>query len=546
MARRVIEHNDWSGGEFGRAEAWRARMNQFTGTNMLVYRTGELGVRPGLRDVTPTTGVGANVNGQTFLITRAPTASGGSVKIIFGINDDIYTFNPSATSISADLIGTTNAAPTSLCDSVWLGTRVYFVQPNGTPGAYQIDGTTLTALTNSPTGNSITQFGDRLVIARNSGQPVNNLHYNGLTTGVSDFTKWTVGTDNSNLIPVGDAGNIFKLITQRGHLVIAKQHTGHWIITGQLGVSEQLRQQVTNIQGPDAYQSMGRSQNGLLWFADTSGISGHPMAFDGTQMVSIDHLDISEVATGLGTFTQANAAIPFASDDDTGVLIHAKTPSTGTAQQQSLLLSDNVWTSHNFPVQLNIAQGTSLPYQFRQDPGAGTAETLNSTDSFILTDGGSGSVPPKFYGWTPRMDRPGSETVLANACPERAGDASSAQVSGNWTSAEMHLQDADEFMVQGVVVDFRSWNTGGSLTNHWDLQVDCLRPYDNDSPITSLTGAWDEVGVLSSTAGTLKRQVIMFGDQGYGNGYQLRFTNCRGVAFQRVQVILDTVKFRGV
>lgn len=543
MGRRVIEHNDWSGGEFGRLEPWRARPNQFTGTNMLVYRTGELGVRPGLRNVTPTAGDDINQAAQSFMLTRAPVGSGGSVQVMWGRGAAVYRFNPSAIPVSQSFIGSMNADPTALVDTVWLGQTVFLVRPNSSGGlaAYKVEGTTLTPLSNSPSGYSIAFFGDRLVIARNT-TPINNIVYNGLTAGVSDFNVWPA----ANTIPIGDPGQVFKLMTQRGHLVISKQHTGHWILTGQIGVNETLRQAVTNVQGPDAYQSLGRSQNGLIWFADTSGVSGHPMSFDGTRMESVDNLDINELATGIGTFTQSNAAIPFASDDDTGVLIHAKTPGTGASQQQSLLLSNGIWTQHNFPVNFNIAQGTSLPFQYRQDPGSGTAETLNSTDSFILCDGGSGIAPAQFYGWTPRMDRPGSETHEANTCPERAGDDSDEQVTGNWTSSEQHLSDADEFMVQGVIVDFRSWDTGGSLTNHWDLQVDCLRTYNNDSPITSLKGSWDEAGSLSSTGGTLKREVIMFGDQGYGNGYQLKFTNCRGVAFQRVQVIIDTVKFRGI
>jgi len=47
--KRIIEHRDWSGGEFGRQEPWAAPQNSFTGTNMMVYRTGELGVRPDSR-----------------------------------------------------------------------------------------------------------------------------------------------------------------------------------------------------------------------------------------------------------------------------------------------------------------------------------------------------------------------------------------------------------------------------------------------------------------------------------------------------------------
>lgn len=524
--KRVIEHRDFSGGEFGRKEAWNAPANSFTATNMLVYRTGELGVRPGLRNVSPT----GLVAGQVWSLNRDSTAN-SSVNVVFGQGTNLKTFQPSSTGTGflTTVGGALTATPTAMVDVVWTGTALYLVTNNS--GAYQYTGGAISALTGSPNGNSIALFGDRLVIARSTA-PVNNIVYNGLTAGVSDFNSWPA----ANTIPVGDIATVYKLMTQRGHLALMKQYNGHYILTGQLGVSEALRQAVTNPVAPDPYQGMGKSQDGILWFVDVSGKSAHPVSFDGTTLRVYDHLDLKNAGVSvLSTLSQASNAIGFASDDDHGVLLHGRTDGSGV--NQTLLFSNGIWTKHSFGPTFNVAQGTCLPYQYQQTPGDGT--TLRSTDTFVLSDGGSGAVAPKFYGWTPRMDRPGSETALNNGSPERAGDDSSAQVTGSVEFPEVHLETGTEMMVREITIDFRSWNTGGSLTNHFDVEIECLRTYNSTTRI-SLKNSWDEAGSLSSAAGTLKRISFMFGDQGVGNGYQVKFTNCRGIALQRYQVVLET------
>ena len=59
MQRRVIKYENFRGGEYGRVEAWNAPPNSWTGQNMIVYRTGELGVRPGLKNISPSSGLPA-------------------------------------------------------------------------------------------------------------------------------------------------------------------------------------------------------------------------------------------------------------------------------------------------------------------------------------------------------------------------------------------------------------------------------------------------------------------------------------------------------
>ena len=53
MSRSII-YNDFRGGEWGRIGPQNAAKNQWSGQNMIVYRSGDIGVRPGLKNISPT------------------------------------------------------------------------------------------------------------------------------------------------------------------------------------------------------------------------------------------------------------------------------------------------------------------------------------------------------------------------------------------------------------------------------------------------------------------------------------------------------------
>lgn len=511
MARRVIEHADFSGGEYGRMEAWIAPKNMWTGTNMVRYRTGELGVRAGIQQI-PVDGLVAGSVG--FL--EIPLSSS---RAVFGQGTAARSFNASdgsglataATPFAISSGSPSLQAPTYRVTG-FLYTTLF------TDKSYQINATgatpIVTALTGSPGGRSIGQLGDRLLVGSISGG-VNSLRYNGLTAGVSDFNFWPA----TNLIPVGNINDeINGLYIQRTHLLIAKNE-GFYVLTGNPGVNESLRQ-VSTTPGPSRQQRGHVDPLGRLGFAPVDYKS--PAYFDGTAEEIFKYIPVNNPTTARTIRYLRDAMIL----TYTGVNVDTV---------NALLLVNGAWSVHDFEVPM--PGSTSFMVADDAEPVTNNGEAV-----LVLCDGGGASTVPNFYWWVVDQSSPGIEGQSF----QRAGDNSTAQVTGNVTFPEVHLQDADEFMVQGVIVDFRSWNTGGSLTNHFDVQVDCLRPYDNTSPITSLKGSWDQAGALSSPSGTIQRETFMFGEQGLGNGYQLKFTNVRGMAIQRIQVILETTKFRGV
>lgn len=539
MPRRVVEHSDFSGGDWGRRQPWTARKNQFKAINMLVYSTGELGVRPGLQEVTPTNNVAGTTawgmlgtRGSTFYFGQGTTLRRG------------FSYRNQAT------IPVTGSFTGSVSNLYFAdqGSAFYIMEPSR--GIYSVVNNTLTQL-NTLGGSGIVLYGDRLAVTTSTGGNTSNLRYNGLTAGVSDLTSWPA----ANTIPIGDRNESpSNLHLQRGHLTIMKETNGLFIISGALGVSENLRRAV-NTNGPidGAVAQSCVTENDLIWYVSTIA-HNIPAVFDGTRVTYYEDQILPIQENGLYNVN------PIQISDPNGVAISIGVNTAGGTHGSTtklFLFHHGVWTRHELPAIGLNSHMASVINRTVFDPGISNLNPLTLADdvSYEIHDvpalvlSSTLANPPLFYTLLLDTDRPGYDwqgTTLAAFDAEMPGDDSTEQVSGSVEFPEVHLENADEFQVQGVIVDFRSWNTRGALTNHFDIEVDCLRPYDNSSPITSLTSAWDEAGSLSSTAGTVKRQTFMFGEQGYGNGYQLRLSNIRGVAIQRIQVILETVKIRGI
>lgn len=543
MPRRIVEHKDFSGGDWGRRQPWNAAPNSFKALNMLVYSTGEIGVRPGLLNITPTNvQAGSIATGMMGDLTSS---------YLYGQGTVLRRATSYKNQTQATPAGTFTGAVTTLYfvrqGLSISGNAVYVMDPSR--GIYSLITNTLTQLT-ALAGNGLAFYGDRLCFGSLTGT-TSNLRYNGLTAGVSDLTSWPA----TNIIPYGDKNERpSTMFTQRGHLTMLKATNGLFIITGQLGVSETLRRAVNTLGPVDGTPlTSANTETELIWFVNTN--HHIPANFDGTQVRYYE----DQILPLQGDGSISLAAIPISDPDGVAISIGTSSSNLPFADTAKLhLFHHGVWTRHELPNLGQAAQITSTVNASLYDPGITQTLALIpenfpylSHDVPALIFANNSGATPAFYSMLLDTDRPGydwgtpsSDFITYNA--ESPGDDSLAQVSGTLELPEVHLKDADEFMVQGVIVDFRSWNTKGSLSNHYDVQVDCLRPYDNTSPISSLKASWDQVGSLSATGGTVRRETFMFGEQGIGNGYQIKLSNIRGVAIQRIQVILDTMKVRGI
>lgn len=508
MGKQVIEYKDFSFGDFGRIEPWRAPKNSWTGTNMVVYRTGELGVRAGVRNLAPT----GLSNGVVWGMGSWANVDRG---MWYGQGTNVRTLDVADAGGPVSALGTVSSTPADVARAEY-GDDTFIVTDNS--GAYRIRSSGVTACTGSPNGRAIALLGERLIIAPTATTPA-TIRY----SAASNFNSWP-GT-----ITVGSDDPITGLVSQRGHLVIMKYRSSFYILTGVPGINETLRPLMRDV-GPASVTNLlsyaAVHADDLIWFV--SQWENTPARFDGARSARVEHI-LTPAAGGTSLGIE-----PFPVGDPAALVIVQGAGPEGTAAR-TWLYNRGTWTKHTFGV-TTVGKTASSIVGFLQD-GA-TLSTVRKGAAIVLTDGGGAAATPNFYVWMPDIDRPGTESDPFGVSTERAGDDSSTQVSGEFSLPEYHTEDGSEFLVRKVIVDFRKWDTGGALTNHFDVNVTALRRY-NAGSLESTTQSWDEDDALASTTGTLDRRVFSFGEQGLGSGYQITLENIRGIAIQRIQVEID-------
>lgn len=500
MGRKIVVFDRFVG-EAGKRNLWNAPSDTFNAVNMWRYQTGELGPRPGLRQMTP-------AGAATGIVRGFGCSSVPNKDVWFAIGNSVYSFDGStAASLRTASGSTTGASATSVFDYAPVGTAIYMTAKSMT-NSYKVEFNTgagvapaVTTLTGSPAGRTICSYGDRLVIGDVAVGNENRLRF----CDALNYNSWP----SANFIDVSDGWLITGLYSQRQHLLITKQN-GFYVLTGVPGVNPVLRK-VSSDFGPLGALEATLAQDDVLY---NWPIFGHqPARMNGSRQVRefalADHIPNS----GAGdVFPPQNGVSPI-TDNMTGAVYLDKTTNKMVAYY------NNGWSYHTF--------GSNI--------SGFTAKFGGTFGNLWLCDGGGASASPKFYTMDLHLDRPGFESDGA----ARAGDDSATQVAGSVNFQEFWDKSGEEFFVKAVVVDFRSWNTGGSSTNHFDLTVDAMRTYQ-DSTVSSTTRSFDQAGSSSSTSGTIQRRIFGFGEQGVGNGFALRLANIRGVALHRIEVILDT------
>lgn len=502
---KVVVFDKFSGGEYDQLEAWNAPPNSFTAVNMLVYKTGELGVRPGLIDRTPSTlptGVVHAFGGTPVPANDAFIVQGTAARtfdIITGTN-----LKTAATALTS--------TPSGYCDYVNWTTDVYIASP--TDKIYKLTpntGATLPVLTGltSVGAGCISVYEGRMVAGNINGSNIYRLRW----SDAFDFTSWPA----ANFLDVGDNWHIASLAPIRDGLVVGKQ-VGFWVIRGTLG-SNQVVRKASNARGPVRAYDMSVDFLDRVWYHPVS--QTFPSMFSGAQVFPNTHLTYTAGMPSGGSGTVPNpppiGIAPVTGFSD-GVLF------VGDTDNKAAIFWNGVWTYHTFGVNVS-----------------GYVNKVGAENLVSFCDGGAVGVQPKIYLLNLGLDHPGLES--ATGAQQRAGDASSTSLSGSVTFPEWWSK-GEEVRVAAVIVDFRKWDTGSATTNHFDLVVSALRQYDAASSTASATQSFDEAASSSSTSGTLHRKIMRFGDQGLGAGFQLAFTNVRGIAFQRIEVILDTEPVR--
>lgn len=519
MTRRVVQYDNVSGGEFGRHGAYDAPLNSFSGLNMLVTFDGNLTVRPGLKKL-PITGM---PNGIIRAFGRTNVASADMFFAGGSDGKSVYSFSVTSDNLRGPASTKLTAVPTAPCAWVAVVNDVYITSL--AEGSYKISPSAVaipvvTKLTGVAGGTCISTYQDRIAIGglTGAGGTSNRIQF----SDPSAFTTWP----STNFDDIGDAFDIQAIHPQRGHLLIGKPLGGWYVYNGSpasgsgsaaVAGNETVRQVSHTRNGPTAWPTSTLiNADDTVWFVG-EGVNW-PGLMNGTQPLFLRQL------TTIGTpiFNAAAFPPPIGVTEfggrDSGVVVLTSN-SDVSFPYYSLAKINNVWTTHAF------GKSTSGWHAAGLD------------NIIVTTDGGAAGAPANVYAWFASLDRPG----FASDSFAQPGDDSTSPVVGTFDLPEWHHPQNNEFKVRTVTVDFTTWNNGASANNHFDFVVRALRTWDaTGDPITSATNTFDQAVSSSSTTGTIQRRIFSVGgDIPHGDGFQLSFTNCKGISIQRIQVGLD-------
>lgn len=493
MARNIVVYDDFRGGEWGSLGEYKVKPNMFSGTNMYVNRLGELMCRPGLINRTPSGTANGVVHG--FGVQGVPGKDAwyiqGTATRAFSIlgGNNLSTLTGALAEIPSEPVGVTTDTNQSIMASA--SDKLYRVNTVAL---------TVTALTGSPGLRNVTLYGDRVIGGYVDGSNAFRLRW----SDAANPNSWPA----ANFVDVGDNWGIYGVYPQRQHLLIAKQG-GYHIMTGVPGINSVLRAQMIG-SGPYGDTFSAQGMDDLV--AVLPGDNTWPALHNGTTLKQFDHLD-NWLTTAKATTFPATHGIATCNGINRGFYF------IQTSGNRMIAYHNDIWSYHAFDVAVS-------GYVSKQGHG----------QYVYICDGASASTSPKFYIWNPLADTPG----IVGGDNMMPGDDSTSLLTGNVSFPEWWDKSGDEVLVRSVIVDYRFWNTGAANTNHFDLHVEAKNLYNVVSTVASNTVSVDSAQASSSSSGTENRAIFGFGEQGMGNGFQLHFSNCRGLAIKRITVVLDS------
>lgn len=518
MPLETVTFDGWEGGEFGElgsreaakkaiGQERRVRLSpgfwlptQFNGKNVMRYRDGLLGPRPGVKNL-GITGLG---NGKIKAHYGA-----SDVGFVIVIGSTVYSF-PVAYGGAATAWTMTDAIADPLtkpAEMVGIGNFEYVLAfgfstyklTNSTKTCAKIPATA----TSMPAGRCTCLYQDRQLIGGEAATPYRLRYSDPGSAG------WETFPATSYYDIPGFA--ITFMIPFRSGLLVGTQAGSFVYITGTLGSSAVIRTLTyqgapsdtakAKLLATDEVVYMAHPQSFISRYNGAVGSQERPLKFAGNNY----ELDSDQ--------TPKYRALKLLGNDDWIFLSGSQL--TG-ALNRALLHYDSVYTYH----------------QWEQNIGA-WGDSGGPGQALLVKDGTAGT-PPVFYVFDPEVQRPGF-TTDANARP---GDDSTTPLDAYAHLNQFFDPQGKELHVTGVIVDFKKWNTGAAATNHFDVTVRALGRYSN-VPTASQTLAWDEAGASSSATGDDYRTQFGFGDQGHGSGFEIWLDNIRGVAIRSITVIFD-------
>ncbi len=501
---------DFSSGEAGTLDLAKVPDTMWRGKNLLVYKDGSLGPRPGLR-LLP---VGRSILGPVRGIGHIESVSGRNLIYV----DDTVTYGSPLAGGASTSFGSIGSAPTTrtpaLIYDVTSGTGFMHV-PSGGRSLRVLPNDAVVQDLNVSGGVAGTVYGIRLVRSDTSGR---RFYY----SSSDNAFNWPPG----NFTDISISSRIVFLCEQRGHLTVLTGDGSWWVLTGVPGVNDNLRRisggrLVPARIAPNAVVNLG---DDLVHYLNP--VNNYPGSFDGVEHNELPYLTLTpeDPQASYAAVSQESAytaAAAFQGVDNSSPAFVLRSPGSGSGDNGRMLLSHNgVWTRHAFEFPMSNMWAS------------------NGRGRIFGFDMGATDVGLQILTANLRHDRPAFVTDPF----ARPGDNRDQPLDAEVTFPEVWSDDGDELQVKEVMIDFVRWNTGVVEPNRIITEVTALARGSEVAPITG-SRTWEQPGSLSpaAQAGTRDRLRHGFGEQGTGAGWRVRLHGLRGAAIRQVVVFYDPV-----
>jgi hypothetical protein len=525
-------YNDFSGGEYGDLPPHQVPSNMWTGLNMMVYRSGELGPRPGIKYIGDFIEA-ESIHGAGFMGSPQSShwvAANYAPSFSAPIEPIIKFFNL----VSGDWDGTRDgnvpiATPDFLGNA--LGVEVdpeetYILNATRFLARYQNNsgGVPNTALVTSLTGtvapgHAMTKYQERLYVS--SG---NRVYYSapGTPFTFAPTTDW---------FDVGHGPEVRWMGWQRDSLLIITQDSAIWEYRGVPG-RDNLRRVYGGTRHPWHFQA-GRAiltPSDQLVFIPVD--RDYPAFYSSGQITELKHL---KVLGGLQSNNPSDVVMAVLDEDDE-LMIRFSQPHPTTGLERATVLKNGAWCFFEFdPDPDNVL----FPGTPEMAPYISSDRQRRMHMYFRTQIVGGASALTTIWRWETaaydmELDRPGfvSDTLAS------PGDADTTPLNAFFKLPESWTEDGNELVIDRIVVDFRKWNTGATETNHFDVSVLPLSRNNTGEAAAKTYVPFDEPTSSGSTTGRRDRHVAFPTDasRAPSAGFQVQLTNIRGCSIQQIRV----------
>lgn len=498
---KTVVYDKFDGGEFGTMSPIQAPSGTWTGQNVVVYRNGRIGPRPGVVKV-PFTYTGGNPaptkNGPLLGFGFSPVAQTGDTPLFFILEDRVFSFKPLEAGTTLDVCAPDlDAAPGDQDDTHVLskesvrliGDELYFTINSDQTYRVDLRDQVVTPITDSPNGTDIEAYRDRIMVATGGGVRV-------FYSAAADFDTWPVG----NFFDVGPTYRILHMMEFRDSLLIFTQ-SGQWVMTGT--PEDGTLRRMSDTLSPD-FKAVVKTNDSIVYVPQSRSA---PVTFNGSygDERSLMHLEdwksVSDPSYGVQSY--GNRDVLFLSN-----------------QGDLLWRKNEAWTDHDISIS-----------------GIGPWITRYFDDYVVLATPGSVSVDPDFYMLAMNVERPAFTT---DTWATTGDNSDTTYVDAHFTLPDFVAEQGKEVRVRQVTVDFWKYDTKNTtLTNNISVQVDSFSRENLPGDQSASQVIFSQAAASATSAGVRSRAVYRGTPVAFGGGYRLSLEDLRGVAIERITVDLE-------